>query len=177
MDNFSDFIRDSHPGTVTGVANSAEPWINKWLNNAAEWDEWGRGESVADVACKMSNYGIATGSVQAYASREGYAKDYVGMHENAEWFAFIFHVEDMKGKLRVPFDVVLIGRPFWLRSKQFKVLTADERVGAEIPARISWEKSYAEFWRRALQLKSDSAGWPVGLYRFLLTLQKIRPDL
>jgi hypothetical protein len=180
MDNFDEWIQDSHPSTVTGWASSATYDVVRWLQQNEPWDNAHWGESIGNVACKMCNYEIALGESESYSSRSNYAKDLVGRQDGAEWLAFIYHVETGGNRyLQVPFDIVLIGRPFWLRAKHFSVKTSDEYSDNEISEseRLRRERSYARFWSRALRLQNDSKGWPVYLYRFLLSCQGIVPEL
>jgi hypothetical protein len=180
MDNFDGWIRDSHPSTVSGWASSGTPDVMKWLQENADWDTEHWGESIGNVACKMANYDIVIGSSPAYHSNNrNYEKDFLLKQENAEWFSFIYYAEGPNEKRTAPFDIVLIGRPFWVRSKHLAVSTTDEYTGSEVTGsdRAKWENSYSSFWKRTLRLQSDSIGWPLYLYRLLLALQGISPDL
>ncbi len=180
MDNFDGWIRDSHPGTVSGWASSATSDVMKWLQKNVKWNIRHWGESVGNVACKMASYDIAIGTTQAHRQkRRYYEKDLVLKQENAEWFSFIYYTEGPGEKRTVPFDIVLIGRPFWLRSKHLAVRTTDEYSGPEVTGseQARWEKSYASFWKKTLRLQDSTRGWPLYLYRLLLALQRINPDL
>lgn len=176
MDNFDGWIRDSHPSTVTGWASSATHDVVRWLQQNEPWNNKHWAESIGNVACKMANYEIALGKSQSYSSssRSNYAKDLVGRQDETEWLAFIYYVEiaDIR-YLHVPFDIVLIGRPFWLRAKHLSVKTSDEYSDNEISgsARLQREGLYAFFWDRVLRLHADSEGWPLYLYRLLLSRQ------
>ena len=122
----------------------------------------------------MANYDIA----MAQGSRKNYEKDLILKQDNAEWLGFIYYVEGPSDKLHVPFDIVLIGRPFWLRAKHLAVMTTDGYSSSQITGveQIEWERSYAAFWRKNLRIRENPKGWPVNLYRLLLALRGITPD-
>lgn len=175
MDNFDGWIRDSHPAAVTGWANSATPHVMDWLQQNREWDTRFWGESVGNVACKMSNYQLAMGSPDEVGSNDNYAKQLIMKEDSAEWLGFIYYAEKRDEGLAAPFDIVLVGRPIWLRSEHFWVKTADEHSASDISG--SEQFRWASFWRKALRLQEDAKGWPVYLYRFLLARKGIESEL
>jgi hypothetical protein len=117
-DNLDEDIQDTHPERVKGWVASTTHDVMRWLRGEmGEWNEARWGESIGSVACKAANYEVAIGKMGFGVKRGNYEKSLVLDLEQAEWLAFVYYIEKEGEHTVVPFDLILIARPIWIRSR------------------------------------------------------------
>jgi hypothetical protein len=149
------------------------------LTGSEAWDDRLWGETIGSVACKHANYQIATSGHGMGVKRGNYEKSVALRQNDAEWLAFVYHVETSGEFTVVPFDQILIARPIWIRSRHPQIQTTDEfsveQVG-DLHNR-SRRGNFRNLWQRRLSVDERTDGWPLYLYRLALKLRGIESDL
>ncbi|MDR7327205.1 MULTISPECIES: hypothetical protein [Catenuloplanes] len=175
-ENCDGWLQDSHPDRVTGWALSSTADVLRWLNDAdREWDHARWAGSVGLEALMMANYEAILGLGGFFGRRTDNAMSFVGRLIDVEWLALVYHVESVtQGDL--PFDTIMIGRPFWIRSGRHRVQTTDVISLAGMRSRRD-RPVFAERWIRWLRPAESGAGRPLYLYRSLCRVRHVSPDL
>ncbi|WP_328442736.1 hypothetical protein [Amycolatopsis sp. NBC_00438] len=168
MGNFDMSIQDIHPENVRGVANSAALDVLSWIEENKEFPgRWG--EPVGMVA-----YKIASPYREMPLPSSNYARVALMEQKYTEWLAHIYEsyrIEPGGILSEIPFDLILVGRPVWVRARYLAVNPGEGVEGRKL------DESYSKYWKKMLRLKSDDKGWPVHLYRILLARKGVKVDI